>query len=201
MVYSIFTIKKENKLTILNSRLGQYLKTYYLALAAALTLSACSGGSENTSSTGSRTLAQPAPNAVTTIAKLESNGQVPKIDRSVSLAMVIADQNAIRYDIAEHIAKKDVSLPIKRAMTQQAKALQMALLVNPSDAAAAARATKALGRGVNCLFTVDPANGAALQQEMRKLVVNNNERLNAYTKYSDSLNGSTFALPDGDTCE
>ena len=174
MLYSICTIKKENKPTILNSRLGRHLKIYYLALATALTLSACSGGSEN---------------------------QIPKLDRSVSLAMVIADQNAIRYDIAEHIAKKDVSLPIKRAMTQQAKALQMALLVNPSDAAAAARATKALGRGVNCLFTIDPANGAALQQEMRKLVVNNNLRLNAYTKYSDSLNGSTFALPDGDTCE
>lgn len=183
------------------------MKKYCFALAAALTLSACGGGSENTSPTGSQTVAQPAPNptpalnAATIIANLENNGQIPKLDRSDSLAGPDADKNSVRDDIDAHIAKKAVAAPIKRAMAQQAKALQMALLVDPSDAAATARVTKALGNGVNCLFTVDAENGVAMQQEMRKLVVNTKGRLNAYVKYADSQNGETFTLPEGNTCE
>ena len=93
------------KPSTLNSLLGKYLKKYCFALAAALTLSACGGGSENTSPTGSQTVAQPAPNptpaltAATIIANLENNGQIPKLDRSASLAGPDEDKNSVRDDI------------------------------------------------------------------------------------------------------
>jgi len=61
------------------------------------------------------------------------------------------------------------------------------------------------GNSTHCIFDtfkeLEALERIKISEKIRSLTTNTKKRLNAYLKYNDSRNGTTWSLPEGDTCE
>lgn len=137
---------------------------------------------------------------------LETSGAIPQLERSNTLQGTDANANGVRDDIEAIITSTYTSSIQRAAAMQTAKALQSALTVDKSDILAVKEVSREISYGVNCLYSkFDGANGskqpAQVIQELESMTTNTKQRLLEYLQFNKALDGTSSALPEGDTCE
>lgn len=184
-----------------------------------LTMTACSGGSGPADSPDPASQTpnpQPPPVAAPptpaqTISAMEDKGELPKLDRSDSIAGTDANQNGVRDDIDAIITARFTEPGQRNAALQSARALQSALTVDINDKSATNAASQAMMNATNCIYERFPvAQGApvagattpgALARELEAMTTNTKTRLQTYLKFNKALDGSVSSIPKGSTCE
>ena len=84
--------------------------------------------------------------------------------------------------------------------------MQAAIDVNKSDLTEVKALSIKATRAVNCIYskfdgTLGSKQPALVVEELRAVSTNTKARLLAYLSYSKALDGTSGALPEGDTCE
>lgn len=181
----------------------QFRRLKPLVLILPLLLAACGGGGSALATAG------PVPVPLTPqqqLAALEVNGALPILDRSPSLAGPDANANGVRDDVDAYIAE-NYTVPVVRAAVQQmAGTLQSKLLVDLTDSAAVHALSVRSMAAVNCVFdrfeeTNSPSSPEMAIKDIQSITMNTKQRLLKYLAFSKSLDGTTMALPKGNTCE
>ncbi len=172
------------------------LKTLLAVAAAIVALSACGGGSSSVS---------PDATPKTRIQGLEESGAIPKLDRTDTVAGIDANANGIRDDVEAYVSAQYRTTEQKSAANQFASVMQAAMLVNKDDLPAVKAVSVRGARAVNCIYSHFNVDGdkmaAAVVEEIRSISTNTKPRLLAYLAYSKALDGTSGALPEGNTCE
>lgn len=127
------------------------------------------------------------------------------LDRTDSLTGIDADANGIRDDIDAYITREYPDPAQRSAVQQDARAMQKALLVPPGDVSAAKTVVREAARATNCIYAEFPKGGwkeaARVGKEVEALTTNTKKRLLAYLQMNKSLDGTSWAMPEGETCE
>lgn len=173
-------------------------------------LAGCGGGG----SSGPASDIAKTPIANTPIAKtpkeqimaLEASGAIPKLDRTNTLIGTDANANGVRDDIEAIITNNYTPSTQRAAAMQTAKAIQRALTVDKTDLAAVKIVDREISRGINCIYSKFDGTSSAKQpaqvtQELEAITANTKQRLLAYLQFNKALDGTSSALPEGDTCE
>lgn len=131
------------------------------------------------------------------------SGPIPgDLDRSSSLAGVDSDSDGVRDDIARYIDAHYTEPRQRDALRQHAKALQRSLLVKEGDLTEGKRATIEISHAIRCIYTVFPRGEAGKEsQKIESLVTNTKTRLLAHLGVSRTMDGTSWSLPQGDTCK
>jgi hypothetical protein len=169
----------------------------------AATLTACSGGGSGDSSSGTAPTAPDGLTLAQQIAQLERKGDYPTLDRSADIAGPDANQNGVRDDIEAWINTLDVTEPQRKALMQDAKSLQQALLVDINDKAAVQQVGEKMMAAINCggdIFTSN-AEHSKLGGKIEAMTANTRQRAERYMQYNKASSGSVTTLPNYDTCE
>jgi hypothetical protein len=167
------------------------LKVSVFCAAMALSLSACGGGSSDSNNSSS---SPPAPAAATSIAQAiaqgEANGQLPSLNRDSSVAGPTT--NGVRDDIAAYINSLPDTPVQKKALMQDAAAIQLALTVDTTTQSALLDAGTQMMKATHCLFKqYDVDTAPAKAQDLQKFTVNTRTRFDAYEKFNTAMSGST----------
>lgn len=139
------------------------------------------------------------------IAELESSGEIPKLERGPDISGTDSNTSGVRDDIESLLTAEYTGAQLAAAL-QTAKAFQKALLVDIEDINAVKVVDREISRGINCIYShFDGADGSKqpgqVAQELESMTANTKDRLSAYLKYNKALDGTSSALPEGDTCE
>lgn len=175
------------------------MKKELLCLPLALVLSACS--ESDSGQTSSPTENSP------TAQSLEESGQIPKLDRSQDLQGPDSDNNGIRDDIDNHIEIHFSDNAEVAAVIQAARANQAVLSVDLSDQTAIRQVNnQQISRATACVYRAFGSETASEQpatvsRDLEAITFNTAERLNRYMEFNDALDGSSWSLPEGDSCE
>lgn len=166
-------------------------------IITAVILTACGGGSRSSSMSDGNP-----------IAALETAGKLPKLDRTDSLLGVDADRNGIRDDIDAYINALTTAPQNKAAARQMARSAQDILVLVESGSIGdpiAAKTVKIKGtRAIHCVFSRMPITtqeGWEITNNIEKMTFNTKTRAKSYLQYNRALSGTTWALPNEDTCE
>jgi hypothetical protein len=166
----------------------------YLASMLVVSLAAC----------GAHTDTQ-APQAAQTpkdqIAALEAQGQVPTLDRTPGLAGIDTDANGVRDDIDRRIAAMPLTAQQKTAVTQLARALQTAVLVDTGNPDALRKASVDISRAGQCLHFRRVDNALRVITAIESTTANTRQRSMQYIRFNNALSGSVSSLLSGDTCD
>lgn len=138
------------------------------------------------------------------IAYLEDTGAIPRLDRSNSLEGVDANLDGIRDDVESFINFNYAGIDQRNAARQFASTLQEALLVNEEDLDAAKAVSIKITRAVNCIYSRFDGTGKEpfdAVRDIESVTTNTKERLLQYLAFAKALDGTSSALPEGDTCE
>ncbi len=172
--------------------------------ALALTLVGCGGGNTEPPPETS----QPADSLGGRITALENSGLLPRLDRSDGLLGSDSDGNGIRDDIDRYIDSLGVQPKNKAAARQLARANQAVMVLVQAGQLGNAMKVKEVNqlgtRAINCLFDrMDSRTpeGWKISRALESMTYNTKSRAIAYAKFNQALSGTTWALPDGDTCE
>ena len=165
------------------------------------TLTGCGGGSG-----GSETPPDVQKTPKEQIAALETSGSIPILERGITIAGTDANADGIRDDINDYIDSNYSATPRRAAAMQSAKALQKALLVDTTDIIVVKEINREIAQADNCIYTQFDGNNnskqpAQVSQEIEAITTNTKERLLAYLAFSKSLDGTSWAMPEGDSCE
>ncbi len=158
------------------------------------------GGSTDSSPTTPRT-------AKESLQALETAGDIPALERSASVAGTDANADGVRDDVEAYIRTQyaSASAPQRTAALQYARGMQAALLVDPADGTAVKAVKRQLSRANHCLYarfdSSSAVQPAAVGAQLRAVTTNTKARLLAYLAYSKALDGTSWAMPEGDTCE
>jgi hypothetical protein len=157
-----------------------------------------SGGGES-SSPDNKTLKEQ-------ITALENEGKLPKLDRSADIAGPDGNANGIRDDIEAYIVQHYPDEQQKEALFQFAKTKQASLLVDTSNMIAVKETNRQDTRALICIIDTfdkqqDAEKSGIAWRKIRSMTTNTKPRLEAYLKFNHALDGTTWTLPEGDTCE
>lgn len=208
-------------------KMAGFLKSLIGGVLLAAILGACGGGSgggsgsfgagtgSSTSSTGSSSepssgssfgSSPTAPGSLTLAQQseqLERKGGYPTLDRSSDIAGPDANKNGVRDDIETWIGTLDVTEPQRKALTQNASAIQQTLIIDLTDKAAVQLAGEKIMAAVNCggdRFTPH-AQFSKLGGKIEAMTANTRQRAERYMQYNKARSGSSTTLPNYDTCE
>ncbi|HEY2419744.1 MAG TPA: hypothetical protein VGH84_17645 [Steroidobacteraceae bacterium] len=150
----------------------------------------------STTTLGRLTLAQQ-------IEQLERKGGYPTLDRSDDIAGPDTNKNGVRDDIEAWINTLNVTEPQRKALMQDARATQRALLVDLTDKAAVQRVGEGLMASNHCgAIRFKPfAEFIGPSQKIEAMTANTRERAARYMQYNKARSGSSTTLPNYDTCE
>ena len=137
---------------------------------------------------------------------LEASGAIPALERGSTLTGIDSNGNGVRDDVDAYISAQYSEASQRAAAIQSARALQAALLINVQDVAAARAVSLKITQAANCVFSRFPGSPATkdparVLQELEGVTANTKPRLLAYLAYNKALDGTSAALPEGDTCE
>ncbi|HIF9187351.1 hypothetical protein [Photobacterium damselae] len=137
---------------------------------------------------------------------LTESNQIPNLDRSDELLGVDDDNNGIRDDIDAFIEFHYKDEKQKKAVKQLAGSLQKTLVADTSDIINVKKLNRDNTRAINCIFsrfsdvTIDKSP-EQVTQEIESITSNTKARLIAYLAFNSALDGTSWAIPEGDTCE
>ncbi len=138
---------------------------------------------------------------------IEASGAIPKLERGNTLLGTDANANGVRDDVEAILTSNYTSSIQLAAAMQTAKAMQNALTVDTADIPAVKAVDREISRGINCIYSkFDGANGskqpAQVAQELEAITTaSTKQRLLAYLQFNKALDGTSSALPEGETCE
>jgi len=184
----------------------------FLAISLACLIVSCSGSSGGESAptdnkggthTGNEGGGKPLQER---LMELEESGEIPKLERGSTLTGSDLNANGVRDDIEAILARNYSSDAQHAAAMQTAKALQKTLTVDTTNLQAVKAVAREISYGINCIYSkFDGAEGttqpSAVVYELRAITTNTKQRLLAYLQFNKALDGSSSALPKGDTCE
>jgi len=172
-----------------------------------LAITACSDSNNNSGDGGDGT---PPPDDKPTVGSLEASGQIPKLDRSDDLLGPDTDNNDIRDDIDQYIATHFTTSSEVSAAQQAAKATQRVLTPNlasdDTNGTKARQVNQEISRATACIYSVFGEQGsstepAAASEELEAITFNTAARLKAYMDFAKALDGTSWSLPEGNSCE
>lgn len=163
------------------------------ACIGTLGIAGCGGGSSNVPAAAPATVAQ-------TLQSLQSQGKLPTLDTSATVAGTDSDGNGVRDDLDKYLAALPDTAAQKNALTQLAQAIQASMLVDTTSAAALTATSLALNRADTCVWAVYSAGQSAKVQAIEELSVNTKTRLVAYEKYNAARHGAVVPSLSGSTC-
>jgi hypothetical protein len=145
-------------------------------------------------------------NSASIVAELETSGDIPKLERTNTLAGIDNDKNGIRDDIDTYIQKNYSQLEQRKAVEQLAKAMQLTVLTNLTDTVNLKKISIQGDKALNCVFLkfgrgIDNYESSKALDAIESITTNTKPRLLAYLAYNKALNGMAFMLQEGDTCE
>lgn len=151
----------------------------------------------------SGTSAVSAPPILEQIEALERSGAYPALDRSSDIAGPDANSNGVRDDIEAWIQSLQVNDAQRKALMQEARALQKTLTVDLTDREALQRSGDELMASGKCgSIQFSPyAEFSKLNGKIEAMTANTRERAGRYLKYNAASSGSSNRLPSGNTCE
>lgn len=174
-----------------------------LIVMTTIVLYACGGGSG-----GGGNPSQPPPqqqaSIENSITNLENSGDLPVLDRDVSISGIDSNANGYRDDIELYVNNQQGTQAQKNSLLNASKALTEAMMIaghTPTEPELRSL-TLNLSKTINCIFQqyqVDTAN--LMSSRIEKLTINTKERFNAYMEYSELIDGRVIDLPSGDSCE
>lgn len=139
------------------------------------------------------------------ISSLENSGEIPKLERTNTIAGIDGDKNGIRDDIDIYIEKTYPSEEQQKAVKQFAKALQTSLLVDKEDIIAVKSVTNVSRRAISCIFEKVPngnsPNGGSVVEEILGATTNTKQRLIEYMALDKALDGTVISSPKGEVCD
>ncbi|GAA4027570.1 hypothetical protein [Actimicrobium antarcticum] len=179
--------------------------TFYQLAASAcigLAVAACGGRDDDTTGAGATTPVTVASPLV----QLENSGALPRLDRSASLAGPDANNNGVRDDIDDYINTKFTDPKQRAAVLQDARTMQKAVLVDPTNKEASKAVSLEMMAAVNCVSSRFPdgqglESASAIGAKIEAITTNTKPRLKAYLAFNKSQDGTAISLPTGDTCE
>ncbi len=172
------------------------------APSAVSMISPASPASPSSSASSPSTPVVAPPTLKMQIEALETQGKLPKLDRSVSIVGPDANSNGVRDDIEAYIDTLVLTAAQKRAAMQDARALQKTLTVDLTDKTALQGVGDGLMASTKCLgenFT-SPSR-SQLSQRIESITANTRERSKRYMDYNAARSGSVTSYPTVDTCE
>jgi hypothetical protein len=134
----------------------------------------------------------------------EANGIIPKLNHDNTIAGPDGDKNGIRDDIDAYIATLPYTEVQKKAVQQNARALNTTLTVDKTDKAALLAVSSQIDRAVDCIhdqFLSEPGKASKLLSDNEKITINTKIRFLEYEKFNSALSGGVFASPSGDSCD
>lgn len=169
-----------------------------LCLPLVLALTACGGSDDSTPSNNRDT--------PPTVQSLENSGEIPKLDRSAELLGSDSDNNGIRDDIDNYIAIHFSETGEVAAATQAARANQSVLDTDLSNQTAVRQTNQKVSRATACIYdafdeSTASAQPAAVSRDLEAITYNTAERLEKYMEFNKALDGTSWSLPEGNSCE
>jgi hypothetical protein len=164
-------------------------------------------GSAAPRSTGAAATATPttafAPTFAEQIDALERSGTYPALDRSTDIVGPDANKNGVRDDIEAWINSLKVSDGQRKALMQDARATQRALVVDLRDRPALQKVGEGFGASTNCGADNFPnyADFSRLAGRIEAMTANTKERAMRYIQFNAARSGSSTTQPSGNTCE
>jgi hypothetical protein len=145
----------------------------------------------------------PAPSIAEQIAALERSGAYPALDRSTDIAGPDANNNGVRDDIEAWINAQPVNDAQRKALMQEARALQGTLTVSLKDQNAVQAADDRLAASSQCgSIQFSPYDAfSKLARRIEAMTANTSERAGRYMQFDAPLSGSSSRLPNGNTCD
>ena len=181
-----------------------HVKAIELVVGVAVTtvLTACGG------STGIASILLTSPTVRTTAEAInlaDKNGALPALNRDSTdstVAGLDANANGVRDDLDTYIAALPDTNLQKSALSQMSASLGKAMLVDTTNQSAMLAASKEIAAAAACLYArYDSSVASNKSKNMKKLTINTRIRFNAYDKFNAALNGTTFAIPQGNGCK
>lgn len=169
----------------------------YLPLVLAIT--ACSSDDSANSDTS-------ADEPATTVQELENSGAVPKLARSADLGGTDADNNGIRDDVDDYISDQFSESSQISAANQAARANQAVLGTDLLTPTAVRQTSQKISRATACLYEVFGASAsgvepAEISRDLEAITFNTASRLEKYMEFNKALDGASWSLPEGSSCE
>ncbi|MEX3983860.1 hypothetical protein AB4Y45_33285 [Paraburkholderia sp. EG287A] len=176
------------------------LKVSTFCVAMALSLSAC-GGSSSSDPNKTQTPASAPTSISQAIAQAESTGQIPTLNRDDTVAGPTT--NGVRNDIAAYINSLPDTAVQKKALLQDAAALQLALTVDTTNQAAMLDVGQKIMKSSHCMFQQYGTTDAPKKSgDLEKFTVNTKARFDAYEKFNNAMSGTTLkSVITGADCE
>lgn len=167
----------------------------YLPLV--LVMTACNDGSPSSTAT------EPAS---ASIESMEASGKLPELDRSDDLAGPDEDGSGIRDDIERYIAVRFPHEAEAAAVRFAARANQLVLEVDLLNENEVRQANQKATRATTCIYRVFSTNDsseapASVSRDIEAVTFNTAQRLKRYLEFNQQLDGMSWSLPEGNTCE
>lgn len=178
------------------------MKKIIISITTALCLLGCGGeDSQNNSNTPN----QQEKTSSEIIQQMERNGELPVLDRSTSIEGIDLNNNHIRDDIEEYIAKEYTEIHQRKAVEQLASTIQLGLNADKTDIEALKQVSNNQSRAIGCIYQQFPMEDTVeaknVVKDLISLTTNTKERLVAYLEMSKALDGTVLSLPKGDLCD
>ena len=137
---------------------------------------------------------------------LTESNEIPNLARNDELIGVDHDNNGIRDDIDEYIELHFEEENQQKAVKQFASAMQKMLVSDTSDIIAVKEINRGSSRAVKCIYSqfseeTGAKYPAAVTLQIEAITNNTKARLKAYACFAKALDGTSWSLPQGDTCE
>jgi len=198
IIYLLYSMSKEHTSELVVQRIKQsYMRIRFLIVPLVSMFMGCNDLSKTE---------EVPPAAPVSEEELELPETLPSLEREPTLVGVDNDDNGIRDDIERYIDNNYLELDQKQAAGQYAKALQHTLVVDLTDINAVKSANRKLSEADHCIYSrFDGSNNstqpAQVSQELESITTNTKERLLAYLAFARALDGTSWSIPKGDTCE
>lgn len=172
-------------------------KSIFLAM---MFLTACgSGGGTSSAATNTAT---PQPSITNAVAAAQASGAIPALDRTASLLGTDADGNGVRDDIDAYINSLPDSPVQKKALKQDAAALNAALAVDLTNQAAVDAVDTQIMNASSCRYSVYSTEVARKYgRDLEKYYINTKSRFDAYMKFNQASSGKVLSFSSaGSNC-
>lgn len=180
-----------------------------LSLFAALT--SCSGAQSSNnsipiSSDSPTPASSPTPAAATSIAeaidRLDTSAGSLRLNYDSTLLGIDTDQNGIRDDIDLFIVSTPATNTEKRALSQQAKALNALLTADLSNSIKIKILGESVGRAAFCQAEVLADDRFQIYREnIRAYTFNTITRIQAYDRFNEAASGMKFSTKPTNNCD
>ncbi|NMT64364.1 hypothetical protein [Marinobacter orientalis] len=170
---------------------------FFLPLVLALV--ACSNDESSDADT-------PTDDNPTTVQELENSGAIPKLARGSDLEGADVDNNGIRDDVDDYISNHFSESSHISAANQAARANQAVLNTDLLSPTAVRQTNQKISRATACIYEVFevPGSGsepAEVSRDLEAITFNTASRLKKYMEFNKALDGASWSLPEGSSCE